>query len=211
MAFVLSFVSQKGGVGKSTLARAVAREAAASDLSVKIADLDVQQGTSAEWARTRLANNVQPAVQVEAFGSAEQALKVADNYDVFIIDGPARASAATVQIAKRSHLIVQPTSATLDDLFPAIKLFNALRKEGIPDSRLAYALNHIGTDAEEQDARGYIEEAGFEVLPGSLPQRPAYGQAMNLGRAITETNFKTLNERADQLIEALVDRVEIDG
>ena len=43
---VVAFVSQKGGVGKSTLSRGLAREAAKNGLRVKIADLDIQQGLS---------------------------------------------------------------------------------------------------------------------------------------------------------------------
>ena len=54
MTTVIAFVSQKGGVGKSTLSRALAREAAASGLAVKIADLDTQQSTSVDWHRQRL-------------------------------------------------------------------------------------------------------------------------------------------------------------
>ena len=49
MSTIIAFVSQKGGVGKSTLARALAREAAAAGLKTKIADLDTQQGTSVDW------------------------------------------------------------------------------------------------------------------------------------------------------------------
>lgn len=41
MPVVVSFVSQKGGIGKSTLARLVAREYANADWAVKIADLDI--------------------------------------------------------------------------------------------------------------------------------------------------------------------------
>jgi chromosome partitioning protein len=41
MDVVVAFVSEKGGVGKSTLARALAREAAAGGLSVKVAHLDI--------------------------------------------------------------------------------------------------------------------------------------------------------------------------
>src|SRR5271169_5991832 len=66
-ATVIAFVSQKGGVGKSTLARGLAREAAKSGLSVKIADLDTQQGTCVEWHRRRLNEGVEPVVSVEAY------------------------------------------------------------------------------------------------------------------------------------------------
>jgi AAA domain len=38
MSTIIAFVSQKGGVGKSTLARALAREAAVAGLKTKIAD-----------------------------------------------------------------------------------------------------------------------------------------------------------------------------
>lgn len=211
MAYIVAFVSQKGGVGKSTLARALAREAAASEANVKIADLDVQQGTSQAWQRIREQQEVQPRISVEAFGSARDALAEADRYDLLIIDGPARASSATAEIAKRAHLIVQPTSATLDDLTPAVGLFHGLQKAGVSLSRLTFALNHVGTQAEEDAARGYLGEAGYDVLPGSLPQRPAYGQAMNIGRSITETPFPSLNKRADTLIQALIDEVNDNG
>ena len=49
MAALVGLVSQKGGVGKSTLARLVAREYAAAGWQVKIADLDISQGTSTDW------------------------------------------------------------------------------------------------------------------------------------------------------------------
>jgi chromosome partitioning protein len=72
-------------------------------------------------------------------------------------------------------------------------------------------LNRIGTDNEEAEARGYIAEAGYITLPGCLPERPAYRQAQNLGYAITETRFQKLNERANALIQALIDRIAGDG
>jgi chromosome partitioning protein len=74
MGIVVAFVSQKGGVGKSTLARALAREAAAGGLRVKVADLDIQQGTLVNWQRRRLATGQEPTVSVESFRSAASAL-----------------------------------------------------------------------------------------------------------------------------------------
>jgi chromosome partitioning protein len=68
MALIVSFVSQKGGVGKSTLSRLLAREFASLGWSVKIADLDISQGTSFQWRARRLASAVEPDVPVEQFG-----------------------------------------------------------------------------------------------------------------------------------------------
>ena len=207
MTTIIAFVSQKGGVGKSTLSRALAREAANGGLKIKIADLDTQQGTSIDWHRTRLHAGIQPPVAAEAFATAAQALKIAEQYDLLIIDGPARTSSGTLEIAKVADLVVQPTGASVDDLRPAVREFHALVKEGISKAKLAFALNRIGTPAEEAEARSYITDAGYTVLDGCLLERPAYRKAQNTGHAITETSFRNLNAKADALIQALIDRV----
>ncbi|WP_031596692.1 ParA family protein [Ferrovum myxofaciens] len=211
MAAVVAFVSQKGGVGKSTLSRALAREAAAGGLRVKVADLDTQQGTSVDWHRQRLNASIEPVVSVEAFATAAQALGIANGFDILILDGPARTSQATLEIARAANLVVQPTGASLDDLRPAVREFHALVKAGIPAGRLAFALNRIGTPAEEAETRAYLAEAGYAVLDGCLLERPAYRQAQNAGHAITETRYVALNERADILIQSLIDRVTNNG
>jgi chromosome partitioning protein len=207
MATIIAFVSRKGGVGKSTLARALAREAAAGGMRTKIADLDTQQGTSVDWHRTRLNAGIEPVMAVEAFAGAEQALRAADHFDLLIIDGPARTSRGTLDIARVADLVVQPTGASVDDLRPAVREFHALVQEGVPKSKLAFALNRIGTIAEEADARSYVAEAGYEALDGCLLERPAYRKAQNTGHAVTETSYAGLNAKADALIQALIDRV----
>jgi len=206
-ATVIAFVSQKGGVGKSTLARGLAREAAKSGLAVKIADLDTQQGTSVEWHRRRLNEGVEPVVSVEGYKTADQALSQAVHYDLLIIDAPARASEGTQKIAERAQLVVQPTNPALDDLGPAVRLFHELTKAGIPKGRLVFALNHVLTETEEVSAREYLREAGYAVLQGYIPSKTSYRDAQNHGRAITETRYGALNEKADSLIQALINLV----
>src|SRR5512143_2892266 len=78
MGIVVAFVGQKGGVGKSTLARALARETAAGGLLVKVADLDVQQGILVNWQRRRLGAGREPTLSVESFRNAGAALGVRD-------------------------------------------------------------------------------------------------------------------------------------
>ena len=208
MGAIIGFVSQKGGVGKSTLARGIGREAAAGGLSVKIADLDVQQGTSVNWYRRRLEAGIEPLFSVESFKTAAQALKLSSQFDYLIIDGPARASAATLEIARAATLIVQPTGSSVDDLEPAVLTFHELVRDGISRDILVFALSRVGTDAEEAEARAYVKQAGYTVLDGSIQERPAYRQASNVGLSITETRYPQLNKRADALIQAIVDRTD---
>lgn len=208
---IIAFVSQKGGVGKSTLARALAREAVNAGMRVKIADLDTQQGTSIDWQRTRLDNKIEPSIEAQAYNSAASALSAAKHYDLLILDGPARTSQATLEIAKHAQLVVQPTGASVDDLRPAVREFHGLVKGGVPKERLTFALNRIGTSAEEAEARAYLEDAGYSVLEGCLQERPGYRKAQNVGHSVTETNFAGLNQKADQLIQALINKVVANG
>lgn len=207
MGKIVSFVAQKGGVGKSTLARAVAREAATNGWSVKIADLDTQQGTVAEWHRLRLANEHEPVGSVEVIAKASTAIAMADDYDLLVLDGGARASEATALIAKHADLVVLPTGASRDDLIPAIRLAHELRKAKIPTSKLAFALVRVTTKTEIEEAREFVREAGYSVLDGCLFEKPAYRQAQNEGLTVTETRFPSLNVKADELLQSLVNHL----
>ena len=58
MGYIIATASQKGGVGKSTLCRMIAREAAINGLTGKIADFDVRQSTTTPWTERRMQNGV---------------------------------------------------------------------------------------------------------------------------------------------------------
>lgn len=203
MTKIVALVSQKGGVGKSTLARAIAREAAHSGLAVKVADLDTQQGTFVDWHRQRLNNGHDRIGSVETYAKAADALKESESFDILIVDGAARASKATLEVARHSSLTVLPTCASRDDLVPAIKLANELVAGGIERNRLAFALCRVTTDAETKDARDALEGSGYKVLDGALQEKPAYRQAQNEGLSVTETRYKSLNSKADELLTDL--------
>lgn len=208
MTICISFISQKGGVGKSTLVRALAREANEQGLMVKVADLDTQQGTVVNWHRRRLNSNYNPIGSVESFKTAEQALQSINSYDLLIIDGPARASKATLDIAKQSDIVIQPTGASMDDLEPAILLFHELFKAGVSKQKLYFALSRIGTDSELTACREYLSQTGYNILGGCIFEKPAYRQTQNVGLSITETYYQSLNKKADELIQSIVDAIK---
>ena len=208
MTYVIGMISQKGGVGKSTLARMMAREFMAGGMTAKIADLDTQQQTATHWAGRRAEGGVEPELQVQSFASLRSALADAPRFDALILDGKPNASEQTVEIAKASDLVLIPTGQTVDDLHPGVVLAHALRKQGVAAHRIAFALfKTTASERESQAARAYLEQAGYAVLHGEVPVSTAYGQASDVGRAITETAFRSLNARAARLAQSVIDRM----
>jgi chromosome partitioning protein len=207
MTYILGFISQKGGVGKSTLSRAVASEISKNKLSVKLSDLDVQQATTSNWHRRRLIADIKSDISIECHKTIVQSLNSLHDHDFLIIDGPARANRGTLEIAQRANLVVQPTGASLDDLEPAVLTFHELIKAGISKNKLAFALMRVGTQAEAADCRSYIKQSGFYVLDGCVFEKPAYRLAQNKGLSITETQYITLNKSAEILIQSIIDKI----
>lgn len=203
---IIGLVSQKGGVGKSTLARLVAREYAAAGWRVKIADLDISQGTSTDWKQRRERAAVKPEIAVEPFGTVAQALRVAPLYDLLVFDGPPHSMAGTLEIANVSERVILPTGLSLDDLKPSVLLAHELVKSRIPPERLIFALCRVGDREKEiAEARSYIAGAGYRILTGEMPERTGYRRASDQGRAATETPHPSLRERAERLAQSIID------
>ena len=190
MTYIIGMVSQKGGVGKSTLARMMAREFVAGGLTTKIADLDTQQ------------------LQVQSFATVKTALAEAPRFDALILDGKPNASDQTAEIAEAADLVVIPTGQTVDDLHPGVVLAHALRKKGVSSEKIAFAMfKTTGSERENAAARQYLTEAGYMVLDGDVGVSTAYGSASDAGKAITETSFRTLNQRASKLAQSMIDKM----
>jgi chromosome partitioning protein len=206
MLVIVGFVSQKGGVGKSTLSRALATSAAAAGTKVTVADLDAQQETLKRWAERRDEYGAGPDVAVRSYETASEAItSAAGENQLLIIDTAPRASRGTLEIARRADLVVQPTGPGIDDLDPAILLFHELSRAGIPGDRLVMGLCRVASKSEEELARRYVEKAGYAVLPGSVIERTSYREAHNRGLSISE--LKDLDAHSKALMYGLLGRI----
>ena len=56
-------------------------------------------------------------------------------------------------------------------------------------------------------ARTYINKSGYEVLAGSLPEKTAYRRASDAGKAISEVSYLSLRVRAEEVAQAIIDKV----
>lgn len=209
MGYVVGFLSQKGGVGKSTLARVLAREIAAAGETVKIADLDIQQGTSYEWMGRRAEAGIEPEIQVQTFAKVQTALSEAHRFYVYVFDGAPHASKDTELIARACDLVILPVGISYDDLNPSIRLAHEMAgKHGIDLRRIVFALMKVtDNDQETARARRYITDAGYHVLAGAIPYRTAFTQALDQGRTLNEVPFPSLRGRVDEMVQALIDHM----
>jgi len=206
--YIIGMVSQKGGVGKSTLARLLARELAYGDMLVKIADLDTQQTTCTAWASDRAESGIEPEIQVQPFGNLRTAMAEAGRFDAYILDGRPHSSRQTLDVARAASSIIIPTGQTKDDLRPAVQLAHSLVDTGLYPSRIAFALvKTTRSTAELLAAKTYLEQTDYILLDGNLPVSTAYGIAHDVGKAASETSFRTLNDKAERLAQAMVDHL----
>jgi chromosome partitioning protein len=206
---ILSLISQKGGVGKSAVARLLAVEFTKAGWSVKIADLDPAQGTSAKWKARRDRAGIQPEIAVEKFRTLDRALKEADRFDLVILDGPAHAEQGGRIMARESDLVLMPTCYGLDDLEAQVEAAYELEQSGVDTSKIWFVFCRAkGSDSEDRAARAYLRKAKINVLDPIFQELPSIRQAHNEGRAASEIPFPKVQERVMALAQAVVDRLQ---
>lgn len=203
---VIACLSQKGGVGKSTLARLIARTYASAGWRVKIADFNTKQLTSVDWVGIRMSTDMVPEIAAEPYTSVRGFKR--EPFDLIVADGKPDSDNSSLEIAKAAQLVVIPTGLALDDLKPQILFANELVSKGVDRKRILIVLNKITESATAvQEAREYLRSAGYQIAENDLTAKTGYQMAQNIGRSVAETNFQSLNERADELAAEIVQKM----
>jgi len=206
---IISLISQKGGVGKTALARVLAVEFYRAGWTVKIGDLDTQQGTATKWKARRDRAKISPEIPVEKFATVERAIKEAERFDLVILDGPAHAEQGGRVMAKASDLVLMPTGYGLDDMEAQIEAAYELEESGIPNNKIWFVFCRAkGSAAEERDAREYLKRARINVFEPIFPELPSIRQGHNEGKAATEISYPAVTERMMALSVAIAKQAQ---
>ncbi|MBX2843569.1 MAG: ParA family protein [Flammeovirgaceae bacterium] len=209
MALIIGVVSQKGGVGKSTISRLIAREYAANDFNVLIADMDISQSTCVQWNKRRLLGKIQPEIDVQLFGSIDKAMKLANNYDLIIFDGAPHATKQTLEVAKQADMVIIPSGTALDDLEPANSLIKELLKKGLSKSKITLVFNHVGVSVSElEESIEFMQDKGYFVYEKYLPEKTSYRRASDEGKSLTESSHQSTSHTADEVAQVIMNRIE---
>ncbi len=202
----VSFVSQKGGVGKSTLARLFAVGAVHRGHSILLADFDLEQLTCVEWNAARQRGGIEPEIDARSFKSLKKLHKADDGIEFIVADTRGLADDLTKELAEESDVVFLPTGTSSDDLRPTLALARKLAKRGA-EGRIVLVLSKVGR-SETQIAKAVetIEEAGFELLDEQWPLRDGFQGDLDAGRAGREARNPYLRETAERMEEALMKR-----
>lgn len=217
MTLRIAFLGSKGGITKSTLARAVAVAYTAAEWETIIADMELGQATSRKWAMRREEADIKPAIYVKSFGSVsalDMELKKADK-DIFIIDCPAFATKSSIDIALISNLVVLPTGYSEDDMNSTAEMANSLVLEGIDPDKICIVFSGVDEQktqaAREKDhaeAVEYFSALPYKIIDGYIPRTPALRKALDSGRAITECIYPGPRAKADHVVQGIITRLE---
>ena len=199
---------QKGGTGKSTVAQAVAVEQARAGSAVMLADLDLGQAASVEWARRRAATGLVPFIDAR-LTAQRKVWELVDLCTLLVIDaGPRSDLVSLLELAQRSDLLVLTSDTNLIELEPTVLLTRELVGRGIAGEKIAIALVKVIDREREKEARAYLGEAGLEALTPSLGWSKAMHDIGLDGRAVTEVTNRALATQAAAFVGGIVGHLE---
>ena len=196
----LAIVSQKGGVGKTTIAVHIAVAAARSGYSVAIIDLD-PQATAAQWADWRGAGegaSENPVVVAAPHARLVPTLKEAEKMgvDLVILDSPPAADSAAVAAAKQADLVLIPTRASAFDLHAIKTTAELVRVAQKPASVLLNAVPARANSLIEEVAT-VIHSLNLSIAPVCLVDRAALRHAVING--LTASEYEPAGKAADEV------------
>jgi chromosome partitioning protein len=204
---IISFVNQKGGVGKTTIAINIAASLKRRNNKVILFDAD-PQGSATQWHAVENNNafNILHHPQPIHKSDVEE---LSQNYDYLVIDGPPGINTITKSILAVTELSIIPLTPSPLDLW-ASKGTLEIIKEIIPqnpdiDVKLLINRKIFGTRVGHE-VREALEVFNIDVLDTELFQRVVYINAMISGISVMQ--YAPKSKAADE-IEHLCDEITL--
>ncbi|EPZ8357842.1 ParA family protein [Enterobacter hormaechei] len=201
---IISCIGQKGGGSKSTTARTIAAGFAEAGWKTHLADIDEKQQTSMKWCKRREDAGLS-VIDCGVYRRVETAVRMKDQYHLLVIDGRPAADTTSLDVAEESDLVIVSTGATIDDLEPSLELGRELVKKGISKDKIVFLVAKAASPSQGEKALQTVEAWGFKVLKSVIPFKTGYGDALDAGKALFETPFKSLNDTARSVVEEIHD------
>src|SRR3954452_13027388 len=180
----ICFISQKGGVGKTTLAIHLATAMQAAGQQTIVIDLD-PQASAAEWKDSRADDR--PYVIAVPPSRLAKTLEMArtNGAEVAILDTAPHSEGTALEAARASDLILVPCQPSIMDLRAMRKTADILNYLKKPTYAVLNEVSAQGTVADEA-AKAITAQFGMPVCPIRLGQRVAFNRCLLTGQTAGE-------------------------
>jgi chromosome partitioning protein len=182
---VIGFLNSKGGVGKSTLATAIAVRAAQESPRVCLVDLDPQGSVSEWWTRRGEPDNPTLFRGADRASDAIEALEL-DGWDWVILDGPPGSLSVTADAIGVSTFVVVPMRASGLDLLASQECVELCQEAGVPFMVVFNATKGGAKDRLLDAARAPLFEGDIPIAQTAITQRVSYVTAATTGKTGAE-------------------------
>ncbi|NYS26382.1 ParA family protein [Rhodobacteraceae bacterium 2376] len=176
--------AQKGGAGKTTLARNIAVAASQDGLRVLCFDLD-PQGSLRAWWEGRQADTPAMLERDPSPEALRATLKAAHaKFDLCVIDTPPAAPEWLSEALGAADLALIPVRPSPDDLRAVGATIAAVNHARVP---FAFALSQTPRAKITEEAARVLAQHG-RVAPINIAQRVSYAETGATGQGVTETS-----------------------
>jgi len=185
---IVGVLSQKGGVGKTTIAINAAATLALRGRRVLLVDAD-PQGSSLAWSSARDRDPLFPVVGMAKPSLHRDLPAMAKDYDVVVIDGAPRVNELGRSAILASDAILIPVQPSPYDVWAAALTVQLIREAQQFREHLtaAFVINRrIVNTAIGRDVANALDHFGMPVLPGHLCQRVVYAESASQGLSVVE-------------------------
>ncbi|BAT56872.1 CobQ/CobB/MinD/ParA family protein (plasmid) [Nostoc sp. NIES-3756] len=206
---IVAFANQKGGAGKSTGAVHAADWFTQMGCSTILVDADGQESSSNWLKDLELPCKVLSDPEV----LFDELPKLAESYDVVIVDGPGNASEVTKAILIRANLVLIPCRDSMIDLASTGKIVQFVRqvkeiRGGLPVAALY--LNAVKDNTILlREAREALQSGFIPLLNSTLPDRQCIKDAPGQGSTVFRMKGEAPKTAAQAYIKILTEALKL--
>lgn len=195
--FIVSILSFKGGVGKTTLAINIATKLHLDKNKVLLIDLD-PQASAKDWNAAGTSEIT--VIGMDKFTSLEKDLKkISKDFEWVIMDGVPQLTDIGIAAIKCSDLIIIPITHSQFPFWQTDNLVTFIKgRRDITDGKpAAYfcATQIMPNTLAAKELPEALEQFGLPVMKGFTGQRIAYQKGISEGKTVFDTDdFKAIEE-----------------